>query len=249
MVERRGYNWFASGFGTCSNHGMQRGRSISVSELVIAGSIVLSSLFAENQNPELKQADAELNLLYQELMNSLSAGNREHLRTAERAWISFREKNEVALRVISEKQALASSLQSRIAETRARCDQLRSMLSSNGDSAKATVKELHSADTELNSVYRQALAALSSAEEARLREAQRAWLDFYNASRSASSDIALMIISQRTERLREFYLQERTPLSTSSRNTENPESSNTEEKVDPTIPDPFARARVEETPP
>jgi uncharacterized protein YecT (DUF1311 family) len=229
---------------------MQRGRVISLLWLLIAGSIVLNSLFAENQNTELKQADAELNLLYQRLMNSLSAGNRERLRTAERAWISFGEKNDVAFRVTSEKRALSSSqlAQSRIAEMRARCDQLRRMLSSNGSSAKASLKEVQSADTELNSVYKQALAALSSAEEARLRDAQRAWLDFYNASRPAGSDIALMIISQRTEQLREFYLEEGTPLSASSPKVENLEPTDTEERVDPTIPDPFERARVPHPP-
>lgn len=229
---------------------MQRGRGISVSWLIIAGSIILNGLYGENQNTELKQTDAELNVLYQQLMNSFSAGNREHLRTAERAWILFGERNEIAFRVTSEKRGLSSSqlAQSRIAAMRARCDQLRRMLSNNGSSAKASLKEVQSADTELNSVYKQALAALSSAEEARLREAQRAWLDFYNASRSAGSDIALMIISQRTEQLREFYLAESAPLNTSSRNTENPEPSNTEEKVDPTIPDPFERARVPHPP-
>jgi uncharacterized protein YecT (DUF1311 family) len=229
---------------------MQRGRGISVSWLIISGSMILTGLYGENQNTELKQADAELNLLYQQLMNSLSAGNREHLRTAERAWILFGEKNEVAFRVISEKRALSSSqlVQSRIAEKRARCDQLRRMLSSDGSSANASVKEVQAADAELNSAYKQALEGLSSTEEVRLREAQRAWLDFYNASRSAGSNIALMIISHRTEQLREFYLNEGAPLNAASSDAESPEPSNTEEKVDPTIPDPFERARISPPP-
>jgi uncharacterized protein YecT (DUF1311 family) len=229
---------------------MQRGRGISLSWLVIAGLIVINSAPAENQNTELKQTDAELNVLYQQLMNSLSAGNRERLRTAERAWISFREKNKVALHGASEKRGLSSSqpTQSSIAETRARRDQLRQMLSGNGVSDKASLKEVQSADTDLNNVYKQALAGLSSVEETRLREAQRAWLDFYNASRFAGSDIALMIISQRTAQLREFYLEEGIPLNVPSPNAENFERSDTGEKVDLTIPDPFERARVPHPP-
>jgi Uncharacterized protein conserved in bacteria len=229
---------------------MDRARGPLLLWLLIAASVVLNSVIAEDQNIELKQTDSELNVLYQQLMNSLSAGSRERLRMAERAWILFGGKNEVALRATSDKRGLSPSelAQLRIAETRARCDQLRRMLSADA-SDKAGVREVQSADTELNNVYKQAIALLSPAEETGLREAQRAWLDFYNASRSAGSDVALMIISHRTEQLRAFYLKESTPLNASSLNAENLEPSDTEEKVDPTIPDPFARARVEETPP
>jgi uncharacterized protein YecT (DUF1311 family) len=228
---------------------MHRARGPLLLWLLIAASVVLNSVIAEDQNIELKQTDSELNVLYQQLMNSLSAGSRERLRMAERAWILFGGKNEVALRATSDKRGLSPSelAQLRIAETRARCDQLRRMLSADA-SDKAGVREVQSADTELNNVYKQAIALLSPAEETGLREAQRAWLDFYNASRSAGSDVALMIISHRTEQLRAFYLKESTPLNASSLNAENLEASDTEEKVDPTIPDPFARARVEETP-
>ncbi len=229
---------------------MHRARGPLLLWLLIAASVVLNSVIAEDQNIELKQTDSELNVLYQQLMNSLSTGSRERLRMAERAWILFGGKNEVALRATSDKRGLSPSelAQLRIAETRARCDQLRRMLSADA-SDKAGVREVQSADTELNNVYKQAIALLSPAEETGLREAQRAWLDFYNASRSAGSDVALMIISHRTEQLRAFYLKESTPLNASSLNAENLEPSDTEEKVDPTIPDPFARARVEETPP
>jgi uncharacterized protein YecT (DUF1311 family) len=229
---------------------MHRARGPLLLWLLIAASVVLNSVIAEDQNIELKQTDSELNVLYQQLMNSLSAGSRERLRMDERAWILFGGKNEVALRATSDKRGLSPSelAQLRIAETRARCDQLRRMLSADA-SDKAGVREVQSADTELNNVYKQAIALLSPAEETGLREAQRAWLDFYNASRSAGSDVALMIISHRTEQLRAFYLKESTPLNASSLNAENLEPSDTEEKVDPTIPDPFARARVEETPP
>jgi uncharacterized protein YecT (DUF1311 family) len=229
---------------------MHRARGPLLLWLLIAASVVLNSVITEDQNIELKQTDSELNVLYQQLMNSLSAGSRERLRMAERAWILFGGKNEVALRATSDKRGLSPSelAQLRIAETRARCDQLRRMLSADA-SDKAGVREVQSADTELNNVYKQAIALLSPAEETGLREAQRAWLDFYNASRSAGSDVALMIISHRTEQLRAFYLKESTPLNASSLNAENLEPSDTEEKVDPTIPDPFARARVEETPP
>jgi uncharacterized protein YecT (DUF1311 family) len=228
---------------------MHRARGPLLLWLLIVASIVLNSVIAENQNIELKQTDSELNLLYQRLMNSLSPGNRERLRMAERAWISFSEKNEVALRVVSENRGLSPSelAQLRLAETRARCDQLRRMLSA-GASDKAGVREAQSADTELNNVYKQAIAVLSPAEETGLREAQRAWLDFYNASRSAGSDVALMIISHRTEQLRAFYLEESTPLNASSPNAENLEPSDTGEKVDLTIPDPFERGRVSPTP-
>jgi len=122
------------------------------------------------------------------------------------------------------------------------------MLSSNGVSAKASLRAVQSADTDLNNVYKQALAALSAAEENRLRDAQRTWLDFYNASHFAGSDVALMIISQRIEQLREFYLEEGTSLNASSHDAENPEPSDLKERVDLTIPDPFERARVNQPP-
>jgi uncharacterized protein YecT (DUF1311 family) len=244
------YNWFAFGLDICCNDRMQRGCGISLSWLLAALVVVSNDLFAGSQNIELNQADAELNGLYQQLMNSLSADKRERLRTAERAWISFREKNNAAFQATSEKGGLSRSqlAESYVGETHARCDQLRRILSG-GSWGKTELREVQSEDAELNHVYKQALAVLSSAEETRLREAQRAWLDFYNASNFAGAELAVLIISQRTEQLRAFYLEKGAPLDTSSGNTENPERSDTEEAKDPTIPDPFERARVSHSPP
>ena len=145
---------------------MHRARGPLLLWLLIAASVVLNSVIAEDQNIELKQTDSELNVLYQQLMNSLSAGSRERLRMAERAWILFGGKNEVALRATSDKRGLSPSelAQLRIAETRARCDQLRRMLSADA-SDKAGVRGVQSADTELNNVYKQAIALLSPAEK------------------------------------------------------------------------------------
>jgi uncharacterized protein YecT (DUF1311 family) len=272
---------------------MHRGRSPFLPLPLIATSIVLSSVFAENQSTELMQADAKLNRLYQQVMSSLSAIDREHLRAAERAWIGFRDKNQVALRATSEKSTLSTWQKNALdnlymIDTDERCDQLRG-LSGNGAS-NATMKDVESEDAELNKVYKQALAGLSQTADARLREAQRAWLDFYNLSLSAGPNIDLLIIQDRIGELSGIYL-ERAALNAPDRNafpnsllpdgspggrptadfagdrkkaetgkkdgegvSQTPggdfsESSETEEKIDPTIPDPFERGRVDQPPP
>lgn len=272
---------------------MHRGRSLFLQLLLMATSIVLSRMFAENQSTELMQADAKLNRLYQQALSSLSASDREHLRAAERAWIGFRDKNQVALRATSEKSTLSTWQKNALdnlytIDTDERCEQLRRLLGNGLNNA--TMADIEPKDGELNKVYKQVLAGLSQTAEVRLREAQRAWLDFYNLSLFAGPNIALTIIQDRIGQLRGIYL-ERGALNAPDRNVfpnslfpggspggsrpteiaddrqktetamekgegvsptpgaESSESSETEEKIDPTIPDPFERGRVDQPPP
>lgn len=199
--------------------------------------------------------DALLNAVYQQTMSALPAPRQHQLRSAERAWIIFRDKNsEAFLAVEKTPGTVDDDLQS---EASARCSQLRQMVSGPPPLPRETLRaQLATADSALNAVYQQCLSHLDREAQDRLREAQRAWIAFRdeNARANFESDArgqaiaaSLQLTLRRTAQMSGFYLSNSTAIS--QRTAAPPPRSSpavrpaAEETPNPSIPDPFAGAR------
>jgi uncharacterized protein YecT (DUF1311 family) len=166
----------------------------------------------EPQEPraDLKQADEQHDLLYQQLLASLPADKRAQLLVAEAAWLDFVGKNNTAFHTTAAQRHIPlSKLQDQsAAEIRARCDQLRSILSPGAlkQAKPVTATAVQQAEATLGSVYQQSLGPLTPNEANRLRETQDAWTRYVEANRAlGGTALALLITTRRTDHLRAFY--------------------------------------------
>ena len=103
-----------------------------------------------------------------------------------------------------------------------------------GDSEPDVAGRLRSADEELNVVYRRCIETLTPAEVSKLREAQRAWVAFRDASQPLGMEACRQITAHRTTQLNDFYIRGGTSAV---------QAATIPEKPDPTVPDPFERAK------
>jgi uncharacterized protein YecT (DUF1311 family) len=198
----------------------------------------LVSTQAQNR-PDLEQADAQLNQIYQQLLASLPSHQREQLRVAQRAWVAFVDKSELSVATT----APTRPGQGRLAQTRARTTQLRQMFTRNAPANSAALAaSLRAADVELNTVYQQCLGTMSAAEANPMREAQRTWIIFRDANRVGGPGVILTITNDRTRELQEYYLGRATSNVASSQPVATSQASPAR-SLDPSIPDPFERAR------
>lgn len=224
---------------------MQRRRSSS--GLARLGLIGAALLYAFGQFPaalgqrtlsfyaEAQQADKDLNVNYQRVLQKLSPSMREQLRKAQRAWLLFAELNKTAMAAAAQRhRALPSEFQRvEIDQLQTRTGELSAMLNPE-NSGPDLAGRLRRTDEELNVVYRRCIGTLTPAEVSKLREAQRAWVAFRDASRPFGMDICLRITGHRTTQLNDFYIRGGTSAV---------QATKAQEKPDPTIPNPFERAK------
>ena len=184
---------------------------------------------------EAQQADKALNQNYQQLIQKLPPPAREQLRKAQRAWLLFTELDKVAMLAAAHRNAaLGSEFQrAEIEQVQTRTGEVSAMLYP-GNSDPDLPARLRGADEELNVVYRRCVGTLAPAEVSKLREAQRAWVAFLDASRPFGVDLCLRITGHRTTQLNDFYIRAGTSAV---------HATTAQEKRDPTIPDPFERAK------
>jgi uncharacterized protein YecT (DUF1311 family) len=184
---------------------------------------------------EAQQADKELNADYQQLLQKLPPSAREQLRKAQRAWLLFAELNRAAMSAAAQRHgALHSAFQrAEIDQVQTRSGELSAMLYQ-GDSEPDLAARLGRTDEELNVVYRRCIETLTPAEVSKLREAQRAWVVFRDASRPFGMEICLRITGHRATQLNDFYIRGGTSAV---------QATTAQKKPDPTIPDPFERAK------
>jgi uncharacterized protein YecT (DUF1311 family) len=184
---------------------------------------------------EAQQADKQLNANYQQLLQKLPPSAREQLRKAQRAWLSFAELNKAAMSAAAQKHgALHTELQrAEIDQVQTRTGELSAMLY-HENSGPDLAGQLRRTDEELNVVYRRCIETLMPAEVSKLREAQRAWVAFRDASRPFGMDICLRITGHRTTQLNDFYIRAGTSAV---------QAAAAQEKPDPTVPNPFERAK------
>lgn len=209
--------------------------------LVIDGSLIALAIAAE-QTPavasETEQADMELNQTYQQLMQMLPGPAREQLRGSERAWLTFTELNKDAFQTTAGRLGLSPAELKRIevAHVMLRVGELGEMLRG-GTSGTRSEGE----DRRLNIVYQQCIAVLTAAEAMKLRKAQRAWISFREACRPLGAGVWSRVTSDRTDQLNNFYLRSNgSSFQAGPSKAAKPES---EDESDPSIPDPFEKAR------
>ncbi len=217
--------------------------------MVAAGLLAVLAQAGGQPNPAIDQrvqtADAELNAVYRELITTLPPADRNRLRVAERAWVTFKQKNEAAFSTLAAKEKIPPSrlVSARAAELEARRDTLRMLLNSGSDVSRFQIsQQLSQADSDLNAAYRDCLAILDKSDTEMLRDAQRAWIDFRDAQAQTRNGLAtsLMVMNRRTAQLREFYLGAApTPMSQQASREPQPLT----QYPDRIIPDPFERAR------
>jgi uncharacterized protein YecT (DUF1311 family) len=200
---------------------------------------------------DIRSADLELNESYQALLHALPISGREQLRVAERAWLAFIEKNNEAVTEVARARPAPTAfvLELRLAEIRQRCEELRAILGEQPASL-ATVYFSGDPDSELNKVYQRCMRTLSQGDEQRLREAQRAWINFrdkHTATNSGKTRSAVARLASslptihRVTSLEAIYLEALMGSSLEEANEVAEDKNRDSDNY--SIPDPFATAR------
>jgi len=196
---------------------------------------------------EAQEADEELNRNYQQAMRSLPPKSQEELRKAQRAWLVFVEENSAAIRAAARKQGLPLNRCEKLEleEVRDRARDLSTLPYSRTRADETTDETDYRAliapkDAELNAVYQRCLHSLGPEEAEKLREAQRAWIAFYDASRYRGVQILYAVTAGRVQQLNDFYIGTGDLNGSTDEEKALPEE---EQQADSTTPDPFERAR------
>lgn len=201
---------------------------------------------------EIRVVDQGLNADYQRLLGILSKAQGQQLRVAERAWLTFITRNEEAVTEIARNRpdGRALILAARLTDIRQRWEELRVMLGDFPVSLATVSFSAGQADGELNRTYQQCLQSLPAGNERRLREAQRAWIDFRDQQARvtpgrSSVPSSLLLTVHRIASLKTIYLGASTEPALSKRSEiaeERPRSAPAS-TPNASIPDPFATAR------
>lgn len=200
--------------------------------LLVCAASVFGLIPAQGQMTA-READQELNTRYRDAMQELPPATREKLRNAQRAWLTFVQKNSAAMRLAAAALGISS----------ARCEELEveevdrraghfsySKESNEPEETKGTYERV---DADLNAVYARCLTMLSPEAKAALREAQRAWVTYRDANRPFGAEFVSGLTVRRADQLTDFYVKSTTAAISEKRPV----------KAEPSPPDPFERAR------
>lgn len=160
----------------------------------------------------------ELNAAYQNCLGAFPANLKEQLRIAQRAWIVFDNKNEAAFAAVGKSRGMSAEDLDRagLPETVARAEILRTYFAGPNEDVAAFQRDLAQAEQELTAAYKQCLATLNHDQELKLRDTERAWIDYRekdirahagDPSGRAALWTSVRLARRRTTQLREFYLQ------------------------------------------
>jgi uncharacterized protein YecT (DUF1311 family) len=215
------------------------------------GSFSASSQNFRSKAPDEQAADQTLNKTYQDVMRKLPPKSRTQLRDAQRAWLTFMVQDCAAAGAAAPKLGKKGDdlAEFKVDEFERRTNELVSLLDRESgtiyrwddktkEEHELTKSELESflrtMDPELNVVYERCLHLVPEEAAAQFRDAQRAWVAFKDANKPFGTYAVLQTTAFRIRQLSDFYVGYDETL-----NARNPE----EEKLDPTVPDPFERAR------
>jgi uncharacterized protein YecT (DUF1311 family) len=226
--------------------------------LVLGLGYFIGDVFAQNApsySESAQQADSELNKTYQQVMKELQPKAREQLRSSQRAWLTFVEQNTIALRsACSELGWTQEECNADIIEEVAtRTAELPELLGNDNPVWVPSIKSdqgieltssklqslVPSLDAELNVVYQRCLHAVPEEQAAQLRQAQRAWIAYRDATRAQGIKLVYYLLLHRIDHLNSFYSG---PSKVEAREQEE-SMARWEQKADPSIADPFERAR------
>jgi uncharacterized protein YecT (DUF1311 family) len=192
---------------------------------------------ARAQAPD-KGEDQELNRVYQQLMSALPPVQKSQLRNAERAWLDFVARNTQALRAAGPAMGKPADecREFEGQQWKRRVSELRSMVQPDPDEKKHGAEDVARMDEELNVMYQRCLSSLKQPDVQRLREAQRTWIAFRDASRPLGPESVYQITAHRVTELHRFYIE---------RAEDDTEKGSyfAGGTPDPHIPDPYERVR------
>jgi uncharacterized protein YecT (DUF1311 family) len=178
--------------------------ALAVASLLLIGTTARTE---ESPSEVARQVDQQLNADYQFLMQRLSPQVRERFRQSERDWLVFRDLDNAAIRASRERLGLSKS-QCENADIWQIVYRVQEFgIFANGSKTPADSYQIQRADDQLNEVYRQCIAALTSTQAAKLRQAQRAWITFRDGHRGFGLDLWLALIEHRTKQLNLFYVE------------------------------------------
>jgi uncharacterized protein YecT (DUF1311 family) len=183
---------------------------------------LLWSVGARAEDPafqaQLVERGKELTQAYQNCLRAFPDNTKEQLRIAQRAWIVFDNKNEAAFAAVGQPRGMTEEELDRagLPETVARAEMLRTYFTGPNEDVAAFRRDLDQAEQELTAAYKESLATLNRDQEQKLREAERAWIDYrdkdvrvHNGDPSGRAGLwtSLRIARRRTTQMREFYLE------------------------------------------
>jgi uncharacterized protein YecT (DUF1311 family) len=162
-------------------------------------------------------ADAQLTSAYKNCLDTFPPKQKEKLRAAQRAWITFSNKDEAAAELAGRRRGLSTEDLDRegISEVIARTNQLKRYLAPPPGDLQSCKRDLQRAEQDLMTVYQQSLQSLALDEQPKLREAQRSWIEYRDKdARARISDptgrapvwAAVLLARRRAEELQIFYL-------------------------------------------
>ncbi len=131
---------------------------------------------------DYQRADKQLNLVYNQVRNLVSANHRSQLIIAQKAWISFRDVDcqfaQSAVAGGTMAPLITNSCRTDL--TKKRVSELNSYLQNQMPQPKS--RNYQTVDRKLNQVYQSTINNLSVSRQSQLKIAQRAWISFRDAN-------------------------------------------------------------------
>ena len=190
--------------------------------VIVAAVLTLGPALALGLDPafqaRLASSGKELNTVYQACLAKFVPNMKEQLRIAQRAWIVFDNKNEAAFAAIGKRRGMSEEDLDRveIVETEARTEILRTYFIIPNEDLAALRRYLEQAEVELAAVYKQCIASLNKEDEQKLREVERAWIEYRDKDMRAQAGdpsgraavwTSVRLARRRSAQMRAFYLQ------------------------------------------
>jgi uncharacterized protein YecT (DUF1311 family) len=134
-------------------------------------------------DPEFRQADADLNAAYQTLTKRLDSAAKNYLKNVQRAWITFKERDEqlfARLAASADDAERISRYRVETTDKRTRDLQLLGATPEVVDPQPDEPPEITAAEADrmLNAIYKECFAAIPREAATNLKEIQVLWLEF-----------------------------------------------------------------------
>ena len=139
---------------------------------------LIAPLHSAQSEDAFSRADAELTATYKQALTALNPGPQELLRKAERAWITFSDKNEAVLKALRSKGLMTQETEdsATIAEVQTRSRHLQTFFVRIPRLAGNPQAEWQMQDQQLEKVYAECRNRLGQGDQILLRDAERAWI-------------------------------------------------------------------------
>ncbi|WP_228056019.1 lysozyme inhibitor LprI family protein [Microcoleus sp. LEGE 07076] len=139
---------------------------------------------------DYQQEDKQLNQVYNQVRDQLSANRRQQLIVAQRAWISFRDGNCKFAKSEVEGGTMAPLIFNNCLQdtTKKRISELNSY--EQNQMPQPNGSNYQTVDRKLNQVYQNTMGTLPASRQSQLKIAQRAWIVFRDANSKFESSLS-----------------------------------------------------------